>query len=413
MESISQSNWWSFLTVIPLVVATAGCHVPVVDRGRNIIDGIPQLGISDCCPPEEHPAAGCHLGNCDRRQYGPRPLSADPCCNKVTSWHEGADCDGRWTVLERIVGRRRVGHSLPFPTGANDGNGHALVKYTDPRTGLDDERVLQHAFLFFSVDKAANINGLRTRDEDILATNGREVVRCFDGSDVGMSDLKIDAIAFLSGSQILLSVSEAFTVDAEHALPGLSGEIDDSDVLLFEANRLGEVTRGSFSVFIDGSDVGLETDDEDIDALAYDADGLIISTVGDFETETASGKDEDLVRLDVTTLGDETTGTWSLFLDGSKAKMSSDSTEDIDGVAVFPGGRLFLSTRGAFDIGEIAGAGHDIFQIMHDDNGTDMGTAEIHLRGDSLLLKADSISGIELPVWRLPADLVRTQTRIR
>jgi len=277
----------------------------------------------------------------------------------------------------------------------------------------DDERVLCQSFLFFCVDESTNISGLRTKNEDILATNGREVVRCFDGSDVGMSSLSIDAFIFMGPSQILISVSRPFSVDKDHALPGLSGEVDDSDILLFQANRLGEITRGIFSLYFDGSDVGLDTDDEDVDALAIDSGGLVISTVGDFESDDVSGKDEDLIRFDPTKLGHHTDGQWKLYFDGSKARLSTSSGEDVDGAAIHPGGRMFLTTREEFSIGDVTGKGDDILQLTTDDGKADPETARNYIRGNTLQLHPDSVSAIDLPQWRLSGNLISTHSTYR
>ncbi len=112
------------------------------------------------------------------------------------------------------------------------------------------------------------------------------------------------------GSPFCLSVSycsrfqSRFKIDDEHPLPGLVGEVDDSDVLLFSVTSLGEVTRGVFSIFLDGKLAGLESDDEDVDAIAIDAEGrLLISTVGNTKLPASDGKeinvrDEDVVAVE-------------------------------------------------------------------------------------------------------------------
>ncbi len=398
------------LAVALSVHLVAGCHVPVIDRGRNLIDGVPRLGMAENCPPEAHPADGCCFGKCDRDQYAPRPiLCRYPYHSRVTPWTPGTDCDGRATVMERLIGRRRAAHCLPVPQ--RDRCGCAGFHYTLPRTAQDDERVLMQAFLFFSVNRSTEINGLRTKDEDILATDGHEVVRCFDGSDVGMSRLEIDGFAFLSPNRILLSVTRPFTVDADHALPGLQGDIDDSDVLLFEATRLGEVTRGWFSIYLDGSDVGLDTDDEDVDAVSVNENGLIISTTGNFETEDLRGKDEDLIQLTNGRYGSDSSGTWKMFFDGSRSGLSTRSGEDINGASAAFHDALFLTTREQVDVGSTVGQGHDILRIPSGKEHDDAVAADVFFHGDAFQLKADSVSAIAVPPWQLPYELVANSGR--
>jgi hypothetical protein len=44
--------------------------------------------------------------------------------------------------------------------------------------------------------------------------------------------------------------------------------VDDSDIVCFVPSSLGATTAGAFVFHFDGSDVGLTTDDEDVDAIA-------------------------------------------------------------------------------------------------------------------------------------------------
>jgi hypothetical protein len=48
-------------------------------------------------------------------------------------------------------------------------------------------------------------------------------------------------------------------------VPGIAGTVDDSDIVRFEG-ALGDATTGTFSLYFDGSDVGLTASDHDVDA---------------------------------------------------------------------------------------------------------------------------------------------------
>ncbi len=315
-------------------------------------------------PPEVPPGSQCRWGECDRKRYGPRPIAGDPCCDKVISWRPGPDPDGRWLVLERLIGRKRVSHCWPWGGGGAHCRHCRPGTYTPPRKPQDDLRVLNTASLYFSLKQSATVNGLRIRNEDIIAFCGYDLARFFDGSDVGAGKLTIDAFAILSPGQVLISFSNGFTVDADHALPGLTGEVDDSDVLLFSAVHLGEVTRGTFSMYVDGTDVGLTTDDEDIDALDVLPDGrIIVSTVGDATVDEIKGRDEDLLAFSPEQLGDETSGKWSMYFDGDDVGLATESTEDVDAVSVGPDSRIYLSARGSFHVGHTTGGAADIFRF--------------------------------------------------
>ena len=82
------------------------------------------------------------------------------------------------------------------------------------------------------------------------------------------------------------------------SVPGVSGTVDDSDIVKFTATSLGASTAGSFELYFDGSDVGLgSSSDEDIYALAVDTTGEIyLSTRGNFSVSGLSGADEDVWR---------------------------------------------------------------------------------------------------------------------
>jgi hypothetical protein len=82
----------------------------------------------------------------------------------------------------------------------------------------------------------------------------------------------------------------------------------DEDVLRFAPYRLGASTEGAFSMYFDGSDVGLNTTaSEDVDAFVVGADGrVLLSTAGAFSVPGASGLGEDVVACIPSTLGSTT-----------------------------------------------------------------------------------------------------------
>ncbi len=179
----------------------------------------------------------------------------------------------------------------------------------------------------------------------------------FDGSDVGLASFDLDALAVLSNGHLLVSLTAAGTIGGVSA--------DDSDILEFTPSSLGPITAGTWSLYFDGSDVGLSANDEDIDGLAVLGNGaLVISTTGSPTVTGLSGlQDEDLIRLTPTTLGPATAGTWSFYFDGGDVGLSNNSSEDVDGVAVNPSGVLSLSTLGGFSVPGLTGADEDVFDF--------------------------------------------------
>jgi hypothetical protein len=213
------------------------------------------------------------------------------------------------------------------------------------------------AVIYLSSSTNGNSGGVAYNDEDIVAYNTATGTwsMYFDGSDVGIGG-DINAFALMSDGTILLSIDAAASV-------GSLGTVDDSDIIRFTPTSLGTNTAGSFSWYFDGSDVGLSTNDEDIDAIDFAPDGrLLISTIGSFSVSGASGNDEDLVAFSPTALGSTTSGTWSLYFDGSDVGLNSSSSEDITGAWVDPANnQIYLTTLGSFSVTGASGDGADIF----------------------------------------------------
>ena len=218
--------------------------------------------------------------------------------------------------------------------------------------------------VYVSSTSGGTVGGVSFQDEDILAydTATDSWSMFFDGSDVGLnasSSLDVDAFELLADGSLLLSFVGPASV-------GNLGTVDDSDIVRFVPTSLGGNTAGSFEWYFDGSDVGLTTNGEDVDAITLLADGrIIISTTGGFSVPGASGADEDLVVFTPTALGAETSGTWALYFDGSDVALNNASSEDVNGVWVDGGnGEVYLTTLGAFSVAGASGSGADIFVFV-------------------------------------------------
>jgi hypothetical protein len=211
--------------------------------------------------------------------------------------------------------------------------------------------------IYVSSTTDGNAGGVAFADEDILAydTSTGTWSMYFDGSDVGVTS-DVDAFALMSDGTILMSLDVAVSV-------GSLGTVDDSDIIRFTPTSLGSTTAGTFSWYFDGSDVGLSTNNEDVDAIDFAPDGrLLVSTIGAFSVTGASGEDEDLLAFSATSLGSTTSGTWSLYFDGSDVELSTSSSEDVNGVWVDPANnQIYLSALGSFSVTGASGDGADIF----------------------------------------------------
>ncbi len=210
--------------------------------------------------------------------------------------------------------------------------------------------------IYMSSSTNGNV-GFAFNDEDIVAydTGTGTWSLYFDGSDVGVTG-DINAFSLLSDGSILMSFDATTTA-------GAAGSVDDSDIVQFFPTSTGSNTAGTFSFFFDGSDVGLTTNDEDIDAIAISTDSkLVISTIGNVSVSGASGGDEDLLIFTASAFGSTTSGSWALHFDGSDVALNTSSTEDVNGAWIdSTSGAVYLTTLGAFSVTGVSGDGADIF----------------------------------------------------
>ena len=240
------------------------------------------------------------------------------------------------------------------------------------------------------------MGGLNVDDEDIVAWNGGGggFSRYFDGSDVGVGGFKLDAFAVISADEILMSFTGAGSV------PGVAGTVSDSDIVLFTATSLGETTAGSFSLYFDGSDVGLSKRSEDIDAIELLENGhLLISTLGGVSVSGAAGRDEDILEFTPTSLGANTAGTWAMYFDGSDVGLASGG-EDVDAMGLNGAGKIYLSTVGSFTTNGLSGADEDVFGFTPTSLGsTTVGSFDAALFFDGSLfgLGLNDLYAIDLP----------------
>ncbi len=210
--------------------------------------------------------------------------------------------------------------------------------------------------LYLVISPATIVEGPTVEDEDVVVFDGGTFRTHFDGSDVGLDDLAIDAVSIVGPSELLLS----FTTAASVAGVGL---VDDSDVVLFTATSLGEETEGEFSLYFDGSDVGLTRHAEDVDAVELLSDGrIVLSTRGRVAVPGLTGRDEDLLAFTPTSRGADTVGTWARHFDGSDVALDGSNNEDVDGAAIVQQA-IYLSTRGRFSVVGLEGEDEDVVRF--------------------------------------------------
>jgi hypothetical protein len=198
-----------------------------------------------------------------------------------------------------------------------------------------------------SFDSAFTVNGIAVTPRDILrfeATSlGIDTAGTFfmylNGIDVELNVAaeNIDSLTVLSDGRILISTT------GNPAVTGVTGGRDE-DILAFTPTMLGPETSGTWALYFDGSDVGLDASSEDVDALDVTASGdIYLSTLGDFAVTGISGFDEDVFMCMPTSLGSTTACSYSpaLFFDGSVWGLAGS---DVDAIHILATGPLPTNT---------------------------------------------------------------------
>jgi hypothetical protein len=126
-------------------------------------------------------------------------------------------------------------------------------------------------------------------------TKLKQWFKVFDGTDAGLpASADIDALAYVP---INLGHIFYMSFDTPVAVPGL-GTVDDSDIVAY---RYIFGQGSSWTLYFRGSQNGLTTDAEDIDAIEIDGNLLYISTLGNYKVPkigggTLSGGREDVLK---------------------------------------------------------------------------------------------------------------------
>lgn len=125
----------------------------------------------------------------------------------------------------------------------------------------------------------------------------------------------------------------------------------DEDILAFDT------MTATWSIFLDGSDVGLSgAGARDVDAFTILDDGSVLLSIVSASTlpDVGAIDDSDIVRFVPTSTGASTAGTFEMYFDGSDVSLTSNG-EDVDSIAVLANGDLLLSTTGSPSVPGLSG----------------------------------------------------------
>ena len=149
----------------------------------------------------------------------------------------------------------------------------------------------------------------------------------FQAADVGLRG-NLTAFDIDSYGRIFLSVGTF------QNLAGV-GRVAPQDALVFDATSTGEDTAGSFQLWMDGSDMGLTTLGETIDALAEEYyQALVISTKGGAKIPSDYAplvfQKNDVTQLYLGMTGPDTSGSSMLYSDGGALGLGAANVVGLD-----------------------------------------------------------------------------------
>jgi hypothetical protein len=312
-------------------------------------------------------------------------------------------------------------------SAVNDGNGSWSLQWSDPLpsgTTYDVAAVATDAagntggdtttneltilapppppppILYFSLATAVStpspsvMGGLTARTNDIVAFDGSRFSTWLNGNASGLSGAVLRDFHLISADQVVVAFQNPVT------LSGIA--FDDSDLALLSRNGSGGF---DLSMFLDGSDVGLTTNSESIDAVTGLSDGSwLISTRGSGSVPAGSTSlnfaAEDILRFTPSSLGSNTTGSWSLYADMSDVSITGTS-ENVTALSAAADGRLFVTTSGNASAPGLSAANEDVFLFRPTGLGAlTTGSFDGLLTFDGSLygLGANALVGTALPV---------------
>lgn len=166
----------------------------------------------------------------------------------------------------------------------------------------------------------------------------------------------------------------------------------DEDIIAYDR------TTGQWRMIFDGSDVGLASNDLDDFELLPNGH-LLLSVERDFVLRDFGPVDDaDLLEFIPTSLGNQTSGTFSLYLAGAPVGLEKhDHKEDIKALALDTLGQWVISVRERFDALGIQGSDKDLFTFSATSLGANAsGTWEKTFQGAAIGLtsKAEDLRGL-------------------
>lgn len=231
-------------------------------------------------------------------------------------------------------------------------------------------------------------------DADIYGWDGVTFSRVFSARAAGLpNNADIDAVKVIDADTIYMS----FNFDTGTTVPTL-GSVQDEDIVLYDAGTWSLYLDGTDVGLGDNGnseDVDAFETLPDGSVLISTFGAAVLPGIPPLYPIL---QDEDLLRC-VGTFGPTTTCTWTLYFDGSDVGLNTNGGEDIDGAAVSGAGGIFLSTLGAFGVTGLAGGGEDIFSCNSPTTGPASACTGFssYFDGSTNGLPANSLDAFDIP----------------
>jgi hypothetical protein len=210
----------------------------------------------------------------------------------------------------------------------------------------------------------------------------------------GADDNDVDALKVISGTS---TITYYLSFKTATALPTI-GTVQDEDIVRWNGT--------AWSLYFDGTALGLGGSGEDVDAFEILPNGNLIISADDDAVDVpgVTGEDEeDLLQCAPTLSGGVVTAcTWTMYFDGSDVGLATSGAEDIDGVAVRITGSvvdIYLSTNGNFGATgpAFSGSGEDVWVCQAATTGAASDCTSYTFYYDGSGLSDDDLDAFDLP----------------
>jgi uncharacterized repeat protein (TIGR01451 family) len=236
--------------------------------------------------------------------------------------------------------------------------------------------------IYVSTQQSGTVDGVSFTGGDILVYDSAADTWAmfFDGSDVlgNLRGANIDGFHiadFTPGATVIhLSGSGIFKA-------GL-GLTRDADVVTFTGTT-GSTTFGTFAEFIDGSEVGLTSGGEDVDAVAATEDGWALSLLGSGRVTGLADPvpNEDLIEFSGST-GPSTIGSFTKLFDASDVGLGGAA--NLSSASIDPDtGQIFVTNFANYSIGELDIDQDDILVYTGTTGEDPSGTLDVYFNGEN------------------------------